>query len=211
MNKLIVSRHLADRIDPRLEATLSVGVDEMSWDDLLEDNYDWSGLTDDQKIQFLENVRNYRKKVRQLVLNLLDRHPVKRPIASDSLHWILMMAMEHEKIHLETSAVIIAQVPLNLIKSCHDFNLPTYFDDKKHLEMDSNPKVAPKNSLVQIPGGTVRMGKDFLEKDLFGWDNEFGHEKRVLDDFEASQMLVYFAFFQNKRLGPVSEINLKEK
>ena len=186
-----MSRHLADRIDPRLEATLSVGVDEMSWDDLLEDNYDWSGLTDDQKIQFLENVRNYRKKVRQLVLNLLDRHPVKRPIASDSLHWILMMAMEHEKIHLETSAVIIAQVPLNLIKSCHDFNLPTYFEDKKHLlEMESNTEASPKNSLLPIPGGTVRMGKDFLEKDLFGWDNEFGHEKRVLDDFEASQMLV---------------------
>jgi len=34
------------------------------------------------------------------------------------------------------------------------------------------------------------MGKDYVEKDLFGWDNEFGHEKRVLENFEASQMLV---------------------
>ncbi len=101
------------RIDPRLEATLSVGVDEMSWDDLLEDNYDWSGLSDAQKIEFLEKVRQYRQKVRKLVLNLLDRHPVKQPIVTESLHRILIMGMEHEKIHLETSAVIIAQVRYN--------------------------------------------------------------------------------------------------
>lgn len=56
--------------------------------------------------------------------------------------------------------------------------------------MASTPEVAPENSLVPVPGGTVLMGKEFLEQDLFGWDNEFGHEQRVLEAFEASQMLV---------------------
>jgi hypothetical protein len=34
------------------------------------------------------------------------------------------------------------------------------------------------------------MGKDYVEQDLFGWDNEFGHERRVVENFEACQMLV---------------------
>ena len=191
INKLVVSRHLDERIDPRLESTLSVGVDEMSWDDLLEDNYDWSALTFDQKVNFLETVRSYRQKVRKLVLTLLDKHPVKTPITSDSLHWILMMGMEHEKIHMETSAVIIAQVPTDLIRSCHDFNLPTFLDDRKRILMvDRKPEDVPKNRLIPVSGGSVAMGKDYLEQDLFGWDNEFGHEKRDLEGFEASEMLV---------------------
>ncbi len=55
--KVLQNGNQVDRIDPRLESTLSVGVDEMSWDDLLEDNYDWSRLTWDQKVKFLESVQ----------------------------------------------------------------------------------------------------------------------------------------------------------
>jgi len=58
VNKLIVSKNLEERINPRLESTLSVGVDEMSWDDLLEDNYDWSALTAEEKVN--TNVHNYK-------------------------------------------------------------------------------------------------------------------------------------------------------
>jgi len=63
VNKLIVSGHLnsCHRFDPRLESSMSVGVDEMSWDDLLEDNYDWSGLDERGLEQFLEKVKEYRQ------------------------------------------------------------------------------------------------------------------------------------------------------
>jgi hypothetical protein len=76
--------------------------------------YIWS-ISD--KVKRFHNLghQDYRKKVRKLVLSLLDRHLVKTPITADNLHWILMMGMEHEKIHLETSAVIIAQVPTDLV------------------------------------------------------------------------------------------------
>ena len=43
VNKLFASgliRH-QDRINPKFESLFAVGVDEMSWDDLFEDNYDW--------------------------------------------------------------------------------------------------------------------------------------------------------------------------
>ena len=44
--------------------------------------------------------------------------------------------------------------------------------------------------MIAVPGGTVRMGKDHLEADLYGWDNEFGREAKILRDFEVSEMLV---------------------
>ena len=79
---------------------MSVGVDEMSWDDILENNYDWTKMTEDGRVKFLKSVRDYRQIVRKLVLDILDERPVVQPLAHDSVHWILLMGMEHEKIHL---------------------------------------------------------------------------------------------------------------
>jgi len=112
INKLVISGFLqpSQRIDPGLESVMSVGVDEMSWDDYLEDNYEWSAMDDDQLEDYLTRIKNYRRKVRDLVLGIIDTHPVEHPIAQNSIHWVILMGMEHEKIHLETSAVIISQV-----------------------------------------------------------------------------------------------------
>ena len=30
-----------DRINPKYESLFAIGVDEMSWDDILEENYEW--------------------------------------------------------------------------------------------------------------------------------------------------------------------------
>jgi hypothetical protein len=95
-----VSGHLKSRINTRLESTLSVGVDEMSWDDILENNYDWTKMTEEGRVKFLESVREYRQIVRKLVLDILDESPVVQPVTFDSIHWVLMMGIEHEKIHL---------------------------------------------------------------------------------------------------------------
>jgi len=58
VNKLIVGGFLdsSKRIDRKLEEVLAVGVDEMSWDDLLEENYDWTGLDDQGRIEYLARV-----------------------------------------------------------------------------------------------------------------------------------------------------------
>ena len=70
VNKLIVSGHLSPvhRFDPRLESSLSVGVDEMSWDDILEDNYDWSSLNEAGLEKFLARVREYRTWVGSFII-----------------------------------------------------------------------------------------------------------------------------------------------
>jgi len=134
--------------------------------------------------------------VRQKVTEVLDENPITGAIEWDSLHWIILMGIEHEKIHLETSAVIIAQVPIELIKKKHNFHFPTYFDGKRNLSDQTpipvqwNVADVENNSLVTIRGGTVHMGKDHLEQDLYGWDNEYGSEVKEIQTFEASKMLV---------------------
>ena len=58
MNKLILARQLEHRVDPQLESLFAIGVDEMSWDDLNDDHYDWPSVA---------ATRQYRNKVRAAV------------------------------------------------------------------------------------------------------------------------------------------------
>ena len=41
INKLNVARLIDERIDPHVESTVAIGVDEMSWDDLNDERYQW--------------------------------------------------------------------------------------------------------------------------------------------------------------------------
>ena len=92
---------------------------------------------------------------------------------------------------------LLIQVPIELIKRHHNFNIPTYWKGRNYITkenqnastMTTEIKV-PSNQLVPIPGGTVLLGKTHLESDYYGWDNEYGVERKELEEFEASQMLV---------------------
>lgn len=44
VNKLILAKLLETRINPRFESLFAIGVDEMSWDDLNEQHYDWPAI-----------------------------------------------------------------------------------------------------------------------------------------------------------------------
>ena len=94
----------------RFESVMSVGVDEMSWDDYLEDNYEWTTMTMEEQADYLGRIKEYREKVKRVVLQLLDSTPMVHPISPGSFHWVILMGISHECIHLETSAVIISQV-----------------------------------------------------------------------------------------------------
>ena len=58
VNKLNVAKFINQRIDPVLESSLAIGVDEMSWDDLNDKSYDWPTPAE---------VKAYRDKTRALV------------------------------------------------------------------------------------------------------------------------------------------------
>jgi 5-histidylcysteine sulfoxide synthase/putative 4-mercaptohistidine N1-methyltranferase len=168
INKLIVARVIEQRIDPRFEAMFAIGVDEMSWDDLDEAHYDWPTVAE---------VKAYRDQVRALVDSVIATLPLTLPIDWDKPFWAIMMSIEHQRIHLETSSVIIRRLPLDKVRQ-----LPLW-------EICADSGEAPQNELLPVAGGKVVLGKD-RSHPLYGWDNEYGRHHFNVDDFAAARYLV---------------------
>lgn len=176
VNKLNVAGLIQTRIDPVLESSLAVGVDEMSWDDLNDSDEAWPSP---------EAVKAYRDKTRVLVDNFIRRCDFTLPINPDSPLWIVMMGIEHERIHLETSSVLIRELPL-----CHVQSHPLW--DRPCPE--AGP--APKNEMIPVKGGVINLGKE-RDGPFYGWDNEYGRYTETVGDFAASKFLVSNAEFRD--------------
>jgi 5-histidylcysteine sulfoxide synthase/putative 4-mercaptohistidine N1-methyltranferase len=187
INKLTLAGLVDDRINSKFEGMFSVGVDEMDWDDLNEVHYDWPTV---------EEVMEYRNKVREVVDQKIKEFPISFPINWDSPMWIIMMGIEHERIHLETSAVIIRRLP---IEEVHSEPLFPRCDQTNHVGYDENGSPAVRSTMVQnellpVEEGTVELGKT---DGLYGWDNEYGQYKSFVGKFKASKYLVSnFEFLQ---------------
>lgn len=168
INKLILGKYIQQRINHSLEAICAVGVDEMSWDDLDSRHYDWPTVTE---------IKIYRTQVYERINQLIDTMELTLPISQDSLAWVILMGCEHERIHLETSSVIMRMLSLeNLTPNTHWQACP--FSAK-----------APTNALISLPGKTVTLGKK--ANDLtYGWDNEYGELIVNVDDFQVAKYLV---------------------
>jgi len=168
VNKLINMKIIKKRINPEFESIFAVGVDEMAWDDLENSHYKWPKV---------EEVRAYRKQVRELVDVLITTLPLNLEIKQDSPMWIILMGIEHERIHIETSLVLHRQMPLECVKEVKEFNIC------------SHSSTSPKNEMIEIKGGEIVLGKE-RSHNLYGWDNEYGVYKESVKDFKVSKYLV---------------------
>jgi 5-histidylcysteine sulfoxide synthase/putative 4-mercaptohistidine N1-methyltranferase len=183
VNKLLLAKLIDTRINPAFEAMFAVGVDEMSWDDLNDAHYDWPAVSD---------VRAYRDVVRNLVLRVIQESPWQGPMSWDNPWWAIVMGIEHELIHLETSSVLIRQHQLDHVVTQPDWR-PGALSTKPLANV-------PLNSLVSVDGGEVVIGKGSPHQDAhqYGWDNEYGEHRSEVPAFQASRMLVsnaeYLAF-----------------
>ncbi len=168
VNKLLLTRLLTERVNEEFESVFAVGVDEMSWDDLNEENYAWPEISE---------VMAYRKRVQEVVLNIIDTAPLNLPIDWENPWWTIIMCIEHEQIHLETSSVLIRQQNLEWVSPQPNW---------RHIE-DFGP--APINELKPVSAGRVVVGKDFASP-IYGWDNEYGEHRADVAEFQASRFLV---------------------
>ena len=169
INKLVLAGLLSRRINPEFESMFAVGVDEMSWDDLDESRYPWPKVA---------AVQHYRALVRQTVDELMRTLPLTLPIGWDHPWWVLLMSIEHERIHLETSSVLIRQHRLDQVRP-HPAWAPC---------RDSG--AAPDNAWVDIPSTSVHLGRERGDPVLYGWDNEFGRHEADVPAFQCSRHLV---------------------
>ena len=168
INKLILAKLIPNRIDAHMESVFAVGVDEMSWDDLDENNYDWPSV---------DEVRQYRAKVRGAVLSLINSQELSLPINWESPWWPIVMGIEHERIHLETSSVLIRQHTLEKVRMQSQWPVCAESGD------------APANKLIRVAAGKINIGKSFDDA-YYGWDNEYGERTAQVAEFKASQYLV---------------------
>lgn len=178
INKLILGKYINKRVNTHLEAVCAVGVDEMSWDDLDSAHYDWPKV---------DEVREYRQQVYTLVNQLIDNMELALPIKQDSLAWVILMGCEHERIHLETSSVIMRMLPLKYL---------TTSDKWRACE---NYSSAPCNELLAIAGQSISLGKKTSDE-TYGWDNEYGQLTVDVTGFSSAKYLVsnqeFLAFIQ---------------
>ncbi|MEY2341893.1 5-histidylcysteine sulfoxide synthase [Acidithiobacillus sp. IBUN Pt1247-S3] len=170
-NKFLVAGLIDQHIDADLESIFAVGVDEMSWDDLDETHYDWPSV---------ERVRAYRNQVREMVDSVISRLPLDLPITWDSPWWAVLMGIEHENIHIETSSVLMRQLPLARVRPVAAFT---------PAPLDRRAKEFPQNHLRAVAAGRVRLGKA-EDAPRYGWDNEYGYHEQDLQGFAASEFLV---------------------
>jgi 5-histidylcysteine sulfoxide synthase/putative 4-mercaptohistidine N1-methyltranferase len=168
INKLTLASLINQRINPRFESIFAVGVDEMSWDDLNESNYDWPRI---------DEVRAYRKTVLKLIDSLITSLPLDLPVTWESPFWPILMGIEHQRIHIETSSAIIRQMSLEHIQQHPTWNVCPHVGE------------APSNLLLGVESGQVTLGKD-KNHSTYGWDNEYGEKTANLESFSASKYLV---------------------
>jgi len=183
VNKLLVAGLISEPINKHFEVLFETGVDEMGWDDLHEgDQTIWPPMSE---------VRGYRQTVYALIKDLIATHPIfDKPITMDSPAWGLVMGFEHERIHLETSSVLMRELPAEHVKT--PANWP-----KVLLRQESQPNAAPEaglhypadNPMISVEASSVRLGKS-KGWPSFGWDNEYGEDKRATAAFKASQRLI---------------------
>ena len=168
VNKLLLGKFIQHRVNSQIESVCAVGVDEMSWDDLSPGNYQWPSV---------EAVSEYRDQVKETVSDLIENMPLTLPITQDSLAWVILMGCEHERIHIETSSVIMRMLDTKYLTSSNIWKDCT----------DSGK--APNNALLNVASKSLVLGKPDSNV-TYGWDNEYGQLPIDVSDFSASQYLV---------------------
>ena len=186
VNKLRVAGLIEQPLNSYFERLFETGVDEMRWDDMSKNEMRWPSI---------QEVHAYRQQVYHTVRDVIETHPDlasgHAPITQQQPLWALFMGFEHERIHLETSSVLIRELPLNLVRRPAEW--PLLHPSAARLEPPPFPPRAdvdyPPNDFIAVPGQPVALGKP-TDWPSYGWDNEYGRRETTVQPFQASRYLV---------------------
>ncbi|XP_062622318.1 uncharacterized protein LOC134283831 [Saccostrea cucullata] len=174
VNKLMLAGLITERVNLEFETMFETGVDEMSWDDT--ENYRMGGS---YKWPSVDSVVEYRRNVRNVVLKAIHDTPLELPVTMESPWWAILMGIEHERIHLETSSVLIRQLPVELVTKPKGWVYAPY---KCGGRVEENP-------LISVEAQDIKFGKP-KEFPSYGWDNEYGEFSTRVPAFEASKFMI---------------------
>ena len=170
INKLIQVGLLENRINHKYETLFEIGVDPESPAELelAIQGVNWPNVT---------KVWEYRDKAKEEITTIINQTSLNLPIHQQHSIWALLMGIEHSRIHLETSSMLLRQLPVDKLKRPQGWNYAP-----------SNGEI-PDNQMREVPGGVVKLGK--RRDDLtFGWDSEYGNLEVKVKTFLVSQNLI---------------------
>ncbi len=190
VNKLRVAGLLEEPLNPLFEQVFETGVDEMAWDDMSKNTMRWPGI---------DEVHAYRRQVYSTVQRLIAEHPAfAEPLTIDSPGWALVMGFEHERIHIETTSVLMRELPVELLRRPEA--LPGNFPLERSRAGAARPEPGrdfPANPWRALPAGRVKVGKP-RDWPSYGWDNEYGEKECAVRAFAATEQLIsngeFYAF-----------------
>jgi 5-histidylcysteine sulfoxide synthase len=87
------------------------------------------------------------------------------------------MGIEHQRIHFETSSMLLRQLPVNELQRPDNW-----------CYAPSHPEVI-ENRMMAIPSGEVNIGKP-ADSRFYGWDNEYGERRSKIQAFCVSQYMI---------------------
>lgn len=170
INKMKMAGMIKDSLDEEYESIYAVGVDPENEEELREKigKIRWHGV---------KEVWDYRKRAYEKIKEAIENTPLDLPITEGKKWWSVVMGIEHQRIHIETSSMLIRQV------------------EEKWLEKPSGWGYAlcgginPPQEMVFVEGGRVRIGKQRGDN-YYGWDVDFGRREVEVGGFWVSKYLV---------------------
>jgi 5-histidylcysteine sulfoxide synthase len=170
INKLQQVNLLRKTFNLDYETLFGVGVDPATPDEL-------NAAIADIQWPSVAKVWEYRQQVYQIVKETIKNVPLNFPIHSQHPLWALMMAIEHQRIHFETSSMLLRQLPLDKLKRPQSWNYAPSFSK------------ADSNQMIEVSGGIVVIGKP-QDSPIYGWDNEYGYRQVQVNSFLVSKYMI---------------------
>lgn len=112
INKLKLAGLIKKGINAEYEKIFSVGVDPENPEDLFNNNVRWPEE---------DKVWKYRVQAYELISQLINNIKLPNSINQEDPLWSLFMGIEHERIHFETSSVLIRQCSTKFLKQPHSW------------------------------------------------------------------------------------------
>jgi 5-histidylcysteine sulfoxide synthase len=175
INKLIIVGLLEKRINPDYEQLFEVGVDPATPEELQNEiaSVKWDTVP---------QIWSYRNQAYQTIIKVIETTPLSLPINADNPWWAIIMGIEHQRIHIETSSMLIRQLACDLVEKPASWH---YASSQTQL---------PLPEMIEIEGGLVTLGHK-MDNDLYGWDVDFGEKEVEVKPFAVGKYMVTNAEF----------------
>jgi len=173
INKLRMAGLWNDHVNKEWDQLFAVGVDPDA-----PENLDVAEIW-----PTVPEVRAYRDKIYEIVKQVIQNLEIPEYITQEHSAWAIIMAMEHDRIHFETSSVLIRQLPTDDVQKPEGW---------MYAPLENSTDVPPK--WITVDDETVSLGKP-TQCSVYGWDNEYGQLDTEVKRFRAMNVMVTNAQF----------------